>query len=60
VNTSTFQSENNELYLKLFHDNDESNDDNYVAENDSSLSLKNKLIIDQNDRLESLLAEISN
>jgi hypothetical protein len=55
VSTSTFSNSKNEVYLNFFCDSDESDDDDCVTVNDSSLSLRNKLIVGINARLESLL-----
>jgi hypothetical protein len=49
-----------EVYLNLFCDSGESDDDDCDAVNDSSLSLRNDLIIDTNDMLDSLLDERNN
>jgi hypothetical protein len=58
--TSTSLNGKNEVYLNLLCDSDESDDDDYDVVNDSSLSLRNDLIIDSNDRLDSLLDEKNN
>jgi hypothetical protein len=50
----------NEIYLNLLCESDESDDDDCNVVNDSSLSLRNDLIIDLNDRLDSLLDEKNN
>jgi alkyl hydroperoxide reductase subunit AhpC len=57
ASASTSSNGKNEVYLNLFCDSDESVDNDCDDVNDSSLSLRNDIIIDTNDRLDYLLDE---